>query len=88
MTGRACYAIELSPAYVDVAVRRWQDFTGEQATLDGDGRTFAAVADERLPYDADADSLGSYHDAVAAVGKRVKAGAPVPAFFLKQQQGA
>jgi DNA modification methylase len=88
MTGRACHAIELSPAYVDVAVRRWQDFTGEQATLDGDGRTFAAVADERLPYDADADSLGSYHDAVAAVGKRVKAGAPVPAFFLKQQQGA
>lgn len=28
MTGRICYAIELSPAYVDVAVRRWQEFTG------------------------------------------------------------
>ena len=26
--GRCCYAIELSPAYVDVAVRRWQEFTG------------------------------------------------------------
>jgi DNA modification methylase len=84
MTGRACHAIEISPAYVDVAVRRWQAFTGEDAMLEGDGRTFAAVAAERVPYDADADSLGSYHDAVAAVGKRVKAGAPVPAFFLKQ----
>lgn len=81
MTGRACHAIELSPAYVDVAVRRWQNFTGERATLDGDGRTFDEIADERRPYDADADSLGSYHDAVAAVGKRVKAGEPVPAFF-------
>lgn len=27
-TGRSCYAVELSPAYVDVAVKRWQDFTG------------------------------------------------------------
>ncbi|MBL9048393.1 MAG: site-specific DNA-methyltransferase, partial [Tabrizicola sp.] len=29
MTGRACHAIELSPQYVDVAVRRWQQFTGQ-----------------------------------------------------------
>ena len=31
MTGRACHAIELSPAYVDVAVKRWQAFTGQKA---------------------------------------------------------
>ena len=31
MTGRTCYAVELSPAYVDVAVQRWQAFTGERA---------------------------------------------------------
>jgi DNA modification methylase len=30
-TGRACHAVELSPAYVDVAVRRWQAFTGKAA---------------------------------------------------------
>lgn len=30
-TGRRCYAMELSPQYVDVAVRRWQQFTGKQA---------------------------------------------------------
>ena len=36
MTGRACHAIELSPAYIDVAVKRWEAFIGSQATLDGD----------------------------------------------------
>jgi DNA modification methylase len=41
MTWRICHAIELSPAYVDVAVRRWQAFTGQQATLEGEGSTFA-----------------------------------------------
>jgi DNA modification methylase len=46
-TGRSCYAIELNPAYVDVAVLRWQDFTGESATLEGDGRTFAELDAER-----------------------------------------
>lgn len=42
-TGRCCYAIELNPAYVDVAVRRWQDFSGGGATLEGDGRTFDEI---------------------------------------------
>jgi len=32
-TGRTCYAIELSPAYVDVAVKRWENFTGQTAVL-------------------------------------------------------
>jgi DNA modification methylase len=47
MTGRSVHAIELNPAYVDVAVKRWMDFTGLQATLDGDGRTFAEIEAER-----------------------------------------
>ena len=38
---------ELSPAYVDVIVRRWQNFTGKEATLDGDGRTFNEIAEAR-----------------------------------------
>lgn len=46
-TGRACHAIELSPAYVDVAVIRWQRFTGQKATLDGDGRSFDEVKSSR-----------------------------------------
>lgn len=47
MTGRHCYAIELNPAYVDVAVKRWQEFTGLSATLEGDGRTFDEIAASR-----------------------------------------
>ena len=44
---RKCYAIEIEPRYVDVAVKRWQNYTNEQATLDGDGRTFAEIEAER-----------------------------------------
>jgi DNA modification methylase len=40
MTGRACHAIELDPNYCDVAVRRWQDFTGSTATLERTGAPF------------------------------------------------
>ena len=45
--GRRVYAMELQPAFVDVAVRRWQEATGQAATLDGDGDPFGAVADAR-----------------------------------------
>ena len=41
-TGRRCYAMELSPQYVDVAVRRWQRFTGKVAKLDATGEPFPA----------------------------------------------
>jgi DNA modification methylase len=51
-SGRACHAIELSPAYVDVAVLRWQAFTGETATLADDGRSFADVRHARAPTSA------------------------------------
>ncbi len=47
MSGRCCHAIELSPAYVDVAVRRWQAFTGEKAVLATTGQPFAVVANQR-----------------------------------------
>ena len=39
-TGRVCLGIELNPAYVDVAVERWQRFTGKGAVLDGADQTF------------------------------------------------
>lgn len=47
MTGRACRALELSPEYVDMAVLRWQDFTGREAVLEATGQTFAQVQTER-----------------------------------------
>lgn len=46
--GRTALLMELDPRYCDVIVKRWQDFTGKQATLEGDGRTFAEVEAERL----------------------------------------
>jgi DNA modification methylase len=47
MTGRACFAVELAPAYVDVAVQRWQAFTGEQARLASTDHVFDDVARSR-----------------------------------------
>lgn len=47
-TGRIARLMELDPRYCDVIVRRWQEFTGKDATLDGDGRTFGEIADERI----------------------------------------
>ena len=38
-------------AYVDVAVKRWQAFTGLEAKLDGDGRSFEEIALERAAQD-------------------------------------
>jgi len=45
--GRRARLIEIDPAYADVIVRRWEEFTGQKAVLEGDGRGFEEVADER-----------------------------------------
>lgn len=46
--GRRCFAMEVSPAYADVAVKRWEKATGKHAVLDGDGRTFSEIEKERI----------------------------------------
>jgi len=46
-TGRVCYGVELNPAYVDVAITRWQNVTGQKAILDGDSRSFEEIKNER-----------------------------------------
>ena len=43
-TGRQARLMELDPKYCDVIVKRWQDFTGKQATLEATGQTFAEVS--------------------------------------------
>jgi hypothetical protein len=48
LTERVCYGIELDPRYCDVIIRRWEEFTGRQATLEADGRTFEQVKSERV----------------------------------------
>jgi hypothetical protein len=41
--------LELDPVYVAVMVRRWQECTGKEATLEGDGRSFRELCAERIP---------------------------------------
>lgn len=45
-SNRVCYGVEISPAYVDVIVTRWQNLTGKKAMLQ-DGRIFEQVRAER-----------------------------------------
>lgn len=58
-TGRICYGMELDPLYVDVAIRRWQTFTGEAAIDLATGRTFAEIETDLL---ANSDLEGPDHD--------------------------
>jgi hypothetical protein len=48
-TGRRAQMLELDPVYVDVMVRRWQECSGKEATLEGDGRSFRELCAERIP---------------------------------------
>lgn len=53
-TGRIAYGMDLDPAYVDLAIRRWEKMTCSRATLASTGQTFAEVAEAR----ADETSAG------------------------------
>src|SRR5262249_3823723 len=44
---RRAALIEIDPRYADVICQRWQQFSGKEAVLNGDGRTFAAIAIDR-----------------------------------------
>lgn len=68
MHGRNARLMELDPRYCDVVIKRWQDFTGKQATLEGDGRTFDEVNDVRYKSDgASKNSAASYDVAIKAM---------------------
>jgi DNA modification methylase len=45
-TGRKARAMEVDPAYVDAAVRRWQDYTGRAAVLAASGETFDSIGEQ------------------------------------------
>jgi hypothetical protein len=40
--------MEIDPKYADTIVRRWEEYAGKQAVLEGDGRSFEAISQERL----------------------------------------
>jgi DNA modification methylase len=50
-TGRKAKALEIDPNYVDVAVKRWQAYTGKAAVLAATGEPFEEVEERRLPED-------------------------------------
>ena len=47
-TGRRARLIELDPKYVDVAVQRWQEQTGQTARLERSGRSFSEMASKKM----------------------------------------
>ena len=46
-TGRKAYAMELEPKYVDMALRRWEDYAGGEATHEETGMSFSGLKEER-----------------------------------------
>lgn len=46
--GRRCFGLELDPKYVDLAIQRYRDLTGDDAVLAETGQTFAAVQSARM----------------------------------------
>jgi DNA modification methylase len=72
ISGRFCRSMELDPIYVDVAIKRWQDFTGKQATHEKTGQTFEEVAAGR--YDWEVDATASWEEAIAEKAKEVANG--------------
>lgn len=69
--GKRSRLMELEPKYCDVIVKRWQEFTGNKATLESTGQTFEDVASNR--YDWKKDSAASYDVAIAEKRKELEA---------------
>jgi DNA modification methylase len=46
--GRRARLMEIEPRYVSCTIRRWQDYTGNKAVLENDGRTFDEISQERM----------------------------------------
>jgi DNA methylase len=76
--GRRCFGIEYEPAFVDVAIRRWQAYTNNDAVLEGDGRTFDEIAAERAAAAGPASkpALAAYHE-----------GSPTPRSLAERNRG-
>lgn len=55
---RRAYGVEIDPGYVDVAIRRWEKLSGQQAVLASTEQSFAEVAAERVEIGVDADLRG------------------------------
>lgn len=70
-TGRRAYAIELDPKFVDVGVKRWQEWSGETAHHAETGLSFAKLSDLRQENRGQSSSSGS---APSRARRRVRIG--------------
>jgi hypothetical protein len=61
-TGRRARALEIDPHYVDVAVRRWENYTGKAAVLAATGTTFEETSEERNSHDDAFATQGGCND--------------------------
>jgi len=52
VSGRTCHTMELDPKYCDVIIKRWQDFTGQQAVNEETGKTFTEMEVDRVSHPA------------------------------------
>ena len=57
-TRRCCRALEIDPAYVDLAIHRWQVMTGRDAVHAATGETFAGLAQRAEDRRDDDDAEG------------------------------
>lgn len=79
-----CYAGQGGDGYHNVIVWCFWSWCSE---CGGSGRAHCCEGDACQPgYDPEADAIGSYYDAIRAIGAAVKAGAPVPAFMLSERR--
>lgn len=63
-TGRVCFGIEIDPIFVDVAIRRWQEFSGERAIRLRDGLGFDEVLRQAVEFAQSSAVTGSDHTEV------------------------
>jgi len=57
--GRRARMIEIDPRYVDVSIRRWQQYTGQQAYLEANGSSFGEMTEKRRAGLPDKELIGN-----------------------------
>jgi len=62
-TGRTARALEIDPQYVDVAIRRWQTYTGKAATLAISGQSFEEIEEQRVRLESAVGNVASVEEA-------------------------